>query len=64
MSSCASNILLVRAERNVLRWSPASRAQVGTLWDDSSEEAKGEWQSHVDNADVLIMVKGLISAHL
>lgn len=30
-------------------------AQVGPVWDGSSEEAKAEWQSKVDNADVLIM---------
>lgn len=34
----------------------ASR-QVGPVWDGSSDEAQGEWQSKVDNADVLIMGK-------
>jgi hypothetical protein len=31
------------------------------VWDGSSDETQGEWQSKVDNADVLIMGKCILT---
>ena len=59
-AAAAAAALLLQLSSCAVHWrgcSADARAfrQVGPVWDGGSDETQGEWQSKVDNADVLIM---------